>query len=211
MTATSIEDRRDEGLTLVEMVIVITIIGGVMAVITAVMLVILKVTPSAEYRIDDARSTRGLQTWLARDIASTPPEAYDSLGGTGFVDAGTTLDSAGVPLGDRCAPAGGTHVLFMAWEDGAVSYRAQYTIEPGGGSHSVVRRLCGGDSGSLSLTGGVLDLPCPSDPHSELTVTDADSDGEIEAVVELCFLSAEREGTDTQPVTLSVASRNGDS
>lgn len=210
MSAPSIEGRRDEGLTLIEMIIVITVIGGVMAVIAATMLVVLKVAPNAEYRIDDARSTRGLQTWLARDIASTPPQFYVAAEGTGFVDAGTSLDTAGVPIGDRCSPAGSTHVLFMAWEDGPVSYRAQYTIEPSGGSHAVVRRVCGGEVSSRTLTGGVLDVPCPSEPQSELTVT-VDPDAELEAVVTLCFLSAQRDGPDTQPVTLSVASRNGDS
>lgn len=199
----------DEGLTLVEMLIVVSLLGLVMFVIAATFLTILRVTPSTEYRIDDARSTRGLQTWLARDVASTPPNVYDSATKMGYVDAAVfaSPSAAGVPASDVCTTTG-THVLFMAWVDRGVSYRAQYTIDGDAASgYEVVRTICGGDSGVVSLTGDVSNVPCAAKPWSMFDST--------LATVELCFVSSQTKdgllgGDRTQEITLSVASRNGD-
>lgn len=205
----------DRGLTLVEMLIVVSLLGLVMFVIAAAFITILRVTPSTHYRIDDARSTRGLQTWLARDIASTPPHDYDPTTGTGYVDGSSTPSTAGVPAGDVCTTSG-THVLFMAWTDQGVSYRSQYTIEGDAtNGYEVVRTICGGDNGTVSLTGDVSSATCAGSPRSELISLDQDLDGKFEATVELCFVSTQTEdgllgGDRQQEITLSVASRNGD-
>lgn len=205
----------DRGLTLVEMLIVVSLLGLVMFVIAAAFVTILRVTPSTHYRIDDARSTRGLQTWLARDVASTPPHVYDSTR-TGYVDGSfSSPDAAGVPAGDVCTTSG-THVLFMAWTDQGISYRSQYTIEGDATTgYEVVRTICGGDNDTVSLTGDVSNATCAASPRSELISLDQDSDGEVEATVELCFVSTQTQdgllgGDRQQEITLSVASRNGD-
>lgn len=210
-------ERRDDGLTLVELLVVVSLIGLVMFVIAAAFTTIVRVAPNTMYRIDDARSTRGLHTWLTRDISSTPPHVYDTATGTGYVDGSyPSPGAAGVPGADVCAPPGGTHVLFMAWSDRGVSYRAQYTIEGDAGSgFRVVRTICGGDDDRLPLTGDVSNGTCASSFRSALTITDADSDGVAEATVNLCLVSTQPGdgllgGDGQQEITLSVASRNGD-
>lgn len=207
----------DRGMTLVELLVVTSLLGLVMFVIAATFVTILRVTPSTEYRIDDARSTRGLHTWLVRDIGSTPPHVYDPGTGTGFVDGvWASPTAAGVPPGDVCI-SGGTHVLFMAWSDEGRSYRAQYTIEGSAtGGYEVVRTICGEDTAQMSLTGDVSSAACAASQRSTLTTADVDGDGAIEAAVELCLVSTQSEndgllsGDRQQEITLSVASRNGD-
>jgi prepilin-type N-terminal cleavage/methylation domain-containing protein len=205
---------KDEGMTLVELVVAVVLLGVVTVVIAATFSTILRVTPATAYRIDDARSTRGLQTWLARDVASTPPIPYDPSSGVGYVDSIVTPSVAGVPAGDICTTSG-VHVLFMAWSDGGTSYRAQYTIEGDAGGYEVRRTICGGNASALSVTGDVSNSECASARLSELVLTDIDSDGLTEARVELCFVSAQSAGgliggDDRQEITMSVASRNGD-
>lgn len=208
---------RDDGLTLVELLVVITLLGLVMFVIAAAFSTILRVAPSTTYRIDDARSTRGLHTWLTRDISSTPPTVYDPGTGTGFVDGSyPSPTDAGVPAADLCTPDG-AHVLFMAWSDRGTSYRAQYTIEGDASlGFRVVRTICGGDNDRLPLTGDVSDGTCASSFRSVLTTTDVDTDGDVEATITLCLVSIQDDdgllgGDGQQEITLSVASRNGDS
>jgi prepilin-type N-terminal cleavage/methylation domain-containing protein len=208
---------RDRGMTMVEMLVVITILGVISLVIGATFITILKVTPATAYRIDDARSTRGLQTWLARDVASTPPVVYDPVSGVGFVDSAfASPAAAGVPLADACATSG-THVLFMAWVDQGISYRSQYTIEGDAtGGYKVIRTICGGDVARVSLTGDVSNEVCSSVPYrSDVDITDADLDGAFEAKANLCFVTIQTDaglsvGGDRQEITMSVVSRNGD-
>ena len=64
--------RRSGGFTLVEMLIVVTILGVVMTTLAAVFSVIVRTTPSTEARADDARSLQGLVTWLPQDIDAAP-------------------------------------------------------------------------------------------------------------------------------------------
>ena len=207
----------DRGMTLVELLVVTSLLGLVMFVIAATFVTILRVTPSTEYRIDDARSTRGLQTWLVRDFASTPPHVYDPGTRTGYVDGSQSSPAAaGVPAGDVCISSG-IHVLFMAWSDRGTSYRAQYTIEGSATTgYEVVRTICGGNNAQLSLTGDVSSGACATALRSTVTPVDADGDGADEAaVVDLCLVSTQTDngllsGDGQQEITLSVASRNGD-
>lgn len=213
----------DRGMTLVELVVVMSIVGLVTLVIAATFIVILRVAPATEFRIDDARSTRGLQTWLVRDIASTPPRDYDSTSRTGFVASDDSL-TAVVPAADLCT-TDGTHVLFLAWVDSGISYRAQYTLVGSADTgYSIDRHLCGGDTATVGVTGDIESTTCSADPLSLVVPTstdgdvdpDSDGDGTYEGVtVELCLVStrvgsiAARTPT-SKEITLSVASRNGD-
>lgn len=202
-------------MTLVEVIVVTAIIGLITTVIAAAFVTIVRVSPTTVYRIDDARSTRGLQTWLARDIASTPPIAYDPTSRVGYVQSSTSPIAAGVPPSDVCTTSG-IHVLFMAWRDGSASFSAQYTIEGSAtDGYKVKRSMCGDSNADLSVTGDVAPDQCAARPRSVLTAIDSDSDGLVEATVELCFMSTQPGpgllgGDARQEITISVASRNGD-
>jgi prepilin-type N-terminal cleavage/methylation domain-containing protein len=70
-----------DGFTLIEVVIVITIMGVLAVAIAGVFSVIVRTTPSTEARADDARSLIGISTWLPADVSATPrtplPNATD--------------------------------------------------------------------------------------------------------------------------------------
>lgn len=213
-------------MTLVELLIVVSIIGAVTLVISTAFITIIRLTPTTEFRIDDARSTRGLHTWLVRDVASTPSRPYDPVTRTGYVDATSTPAAEGVPPSDICTTSG-SHVLFMAWVDAGVSYRAQYVLDAGpGGSFAVERHICGPDSSSIRVTGDIENAPCASAPYSEFDFDvdvppdgvwdDSDGDGIYDgATVEMCLVStrvgsiAARTPT-SKEIVFSVRSRNGD-
>ena len=202
-------------MTLVEMLIVTSMLGLIAFVIAAVFVTILRITPQTEYRIDDARSTRGLQTWLARDVASTPANVYNAGTGVGYVDSSFPSPvAAGVLPGAVCTTTG-THVLYMSWKDGSTLYHSQYTIEGDATSgYEVVRTICGGDSAAISITGDVAADACTSTPRSQVTITDLNADLVNEATVNLCFVSIQTEGLSAggsqQEITMSIVSRNGD-
>mgnify|MGYP000246919284 CR=1 FL=1 len=64
---------RDDGFTLIEVIIVLVILGIVMSSLSLAFSVALRTNPDNESRVDDARSTRSLATWLSYDVSSTPP------------------------------------------------------------------------------------------------------------------------------------------
>lgn len=201
--------RRDAGMTLVELLIVSVLLGLVTTVIAAAFITVLRVTPTTEFRIDDARTNRNLQGWLIRDVSSTPPNVYSIVDGVGYIDS-----SSAIPAGHECTTSG-IHVLLMAWKDGGTSYRAQYTIQGSAASgFEVVRTICGGASRTHKVSGDVSSASCNPEPRSNLLLSDLDGDGDDDAVVELCFVSVDPEiglfeSEGTQEVKMSVASRNG--
>lgn len=208
-----IDRRPDVGMTLIELLIVTVLLGLVTTVIAAAFITILRVTPSTEFRIDDARTNRNLQGWLIRDVSSTPPEPYDPVERVGFIDS-----SGAIPAGHECAPAG-IHVLFMGWKDTdtGVTYRSQYTIQGSAATgYEVTRSICGGTTRTHAVSGDVAPDTCAAEPRSLVTLIDSDPDPDIDdATVELCFVSVDPEvglfqSEGTREVKMSVVSRNGE-
>lgn len=161
--------QHDGGFTLIELLIVVTIMGVLMSVLSAAFLVIVKSSPSTEVRIDDARSTRGLATWLSHDTTSTPP--YQSLNDKGWIDTN--------PGAGNCGGSGDNIVEFSWQEVGFTNetFYANYRYVPDGGDASVVRYSCSSirPTSSLNLTSG-LD---PADAPEAVPIV---SDGDVIAV-----------------------------
>jgi prepilin-type N-terminal cleavage/methylation domain-containing protein len=201
----------DSGLTLIELLVVVVLMGLVVTVISAAFVTILRAAPPAQFRIDDARSTRGLQTWLARDIASTPPNATIVALEGGFIFSGVEPS-----LTERCGVATGSNVLHLTWTDRDLSpetYHANYRLMPSGSTNKVVRSLCSTSSptpATVTLTSGVSSMPCASRPFSKKNPT-AGTDVES---VELCFVGEEGDtglnagGGRSREIVLTVSSRN---
>lgn len=146
--------RTDRGFTLIELLIVTTIIGVIVGSLSAAFLVIVKTSPSTEIRVDDARSTRGLATYLSHDTTSAPP--YDYADPKGWIDT-----SAGA---GNCGGAGANIVQFSWLENGFSSrtFYANYRFVTSGSEASVVRYSCSSTTPTrvYNLTAG-LD---PADP-----------------------------------------------
>ncbi len=126
-------EKRSNGFTLVELIIVVALMGMIAVVLSAVIVVIIKTSPAASTRIDDARVLQGLVTWLPQDVDSTPPTGFN-------VDAEEVTGCNGSSTGKN--------LLHMTWTEklGATTttYVANYRHETQSGKSRLVRITCSG-------------------------------------------------------------------
>lgn len=147
----------DHGFTLIEILIVMSILGLIIGSLSAAFVVIVRTSPTTEIRIDDARSTRGLATWLSHDTTSAPP--YDTYDDKGWVD---TSGGAG-----ECG-GGGSNIVQFSWrEEGfaTTTFYANYRYVANGAEATVIRFACSVPSASpttsVNLTSGLDPIDPP--------------------------------------------------
>jgi hypothetical protein len=130
---------------MVELLIVISLIAIIVPCLAVAFSVIVRTTPNTQIRIDDARSTRGLATWLSHDTTSAP--RFQPLTDQGGIDT-----SPGV---NTCNGAG-VNLLHLQWTEHGFQDRtfvASYRFVPQGAEARVVRYTCSATgSGSFSGT-----------------------------------------------------------
>lgn len=126
---------RDEGSTFIEAILAVTIIGIVVAAIAIAFSIVVRVTPAAQARTDDARSTRGLATWLSHDAASVPPYDHDTA--DGWIDTSASA-------GNECGGAGSNLARFEVVERGATNrtFVTSYRFVVDGAEGRIVRSSC---------------------------------------------------------------------
>src|SRR5215218_138684 len=98
-------ERSDRGFTLVELIIVVSIMGVLTVALANAVTVILKTNVKVTTRVDDNRDILALATWFPQDVNSTPA-SKDGTPGTG-AELDTTLPS-GCSGSD---PAGSTNLV----------------------------------------------------------------------------------------------------
>ena len=106
------------GFTLTEILIVIALTGIMSAALAAAFSVIVRTTPDTTQRITDARSLKGLVTWLPQDVDATPPRGFD--------DSPWTWPCGGPP------PVNSFNVVAMSWTEFGnltTEYHASYRYE----------------------------------------------------------------------------------
>lgn len=122
----------DRGFTLIEILVVISTMAMLTAVLSAVIMVVLRTAPSSEVRSDDARSVRGLVTWIPQDVDAAPPDGFDT--------STTAWPCAGSPQATDSY-----NVLSIEWREttSVVSnYAAAYRYEFDGAEWHMNRYTC---------------------------------------------------------------------
>jgi len=154
-------ERDDRGFTLIEVVVVTVLLGLVSLVIGFAITTVLRVTPTTESDVDDARSVQGLTAWFPNDAASAEASSSDVLIGP------STLSCSGVP-------AGGDNLVEFQWtvtDPTPTTYVAIYRLEPDGEDRSVRRYECSGTGAGPFSGTAAQKLTGPLDNFSAVTAT----------------------------------------
>jgi len=149
----------DAGFTLLEGLIVITLMGVLAVSLSAVITTVLKTSPAAEGRDDDARSLLGLITYMPEDVNSTPAGNFDR-------------DETKV---SGCSdPGGGVNLIHMTWQEdigGGTTYLASYRYIDNGDGYKIYRFYCEQGDPTTQVQGMSTELP----PIDELTWAKGDA------------------------------------
>src|SRR5688572_21391570 len=118
---------RSDGFTLVEVLIVVTLLGFIATVIAATFTVIVRTNPVNEERADDARALLNLTRWLPDDVASTYTYPYYV---TPEHPNGFTVDGSDPAcVNPATLPNGGTSLLNLRWYEWSTTYYVDYVWE----------------------------------------------------------------------------------
>ena len=139
---------RDRGFTLVELVVTIAAMGLVSVSLSLIVSVVLRTSPAAEGRDDDARTLLGLTTYMPEDVNSTPGGAanFDTAKATASGCAGTSP---------------GINLLRLTWEEdtgSSTTFYAAYRYVNDGGGYKIWRYGCvAGATPRVNKMSAVLD------------------------------------------------------
>ena len=184
--ATPDRSLQERGFTLIEILIVVTVMGFLSATLAAVFTVMVRTTPGADERINDARSLKGLVTWLPQDMDATPPAGFDN-------------DVNAWPCGGD-KPVDSHNVIAMSWrEEGDIPSRfdVSYRYELNEGEWIVARYSCqDGDVGTRVNMTSALAPWNPASPPARVVMCSSP----IDATTGACPAASRVTDPNTQPV-----------
>lgn len=158
-TSREIMTERDRGSTLLEVIVTMIMLGVITSVVAFAITTTLRVTPTTESDIDEARSLQGLTSRFGADVSATP-------------ESGVTLTPVTLPcVGSEVA--GGDNLVELRWTveeavttEFVVAYRSE--TEPDG---RVVRRYACTSAGGFNDTfRSTLTAPLASVPPTMTAV-----------------------------------------
>jgi prepilin-type N-terminal cleavage/methylation domain-containing protein len=128
----------EDGVTLVELLISIVVIGIIMSTIAASLMFVLRTSNTASNRIDDSRGAQGLATYFTADAQSTAHTTPIVAGVDQGFDTAANIWGCGAIL----PPAPSANVVSLAWVDGGGKSRRAYRYEQRSGDWVLVRYSC---------------------------------------------------------------------
>ncbi len=160
--------KRDEGMTLIELIISMSILGLLAAVLSASIIVTLRQTDNTEGRLNVARSEQTVSMWIPADLASADT-----------VDTSPQASPCGAPTCGGMDLSGGSNVLMLTWSvevpvspgdpQQYVTTNVSYHFAPSGDgtTFDLIRVECTTSDGGASYSCNALvvlhDLPGPLD------------------------------------------------
>ena len=190
---------RDRGFNLLEVVIVTSLIGLITTVLAGAIVVSLRSIPDTETRLDDARSTRALATWLSHDTTSAPGFRFLPLQSQGGID----LSAGESP--DVCGAGEGENLLHLQWTESAfadTTYVANYRFVVEDGEGEIRRYACSALGAGPFSADGVRFLTSGLDPSAPPVVVPTPASGDVTS------LTFELAGKGGETVAIETGSRN---
>ncbi len=149
----------DRGMTLIELVVTITVIGAIATVLAAAITVTFRQQGTTEGSIEVARWEQALALWLPTDLASADPA---------MITGADSTDDASSPAPSPCdIPVDcsfGSNALMLTWDDGSGPTTVSYRYGPSSDGNGFVLTRVECRSGSCTSRVVLRDLAPPTDP-----------------------------------------------
>ncbi len=139
--------RREDGFTLPELIITVTIIGIIAAGLTGVVISFLKTTTATQSRLTESHDVQFAAAYWQRDVSSIGVRSYD---------AGTKSFplQQSVNVTPACTLPSGTPVVTLAWSEytssdstaAPTTITVSYVAEPDAGGFNLLRIRCTGST-----------------------------------------------------------------
>ena len=165
----------DRGFTLIELLIVTVLLGIIMSVLATAVVVSLKTLPATEQRVDDARSTRGLATWLSHDTTSAP--RFNPATAQGGLDFSIGANDCLVGTGDN--------LLQLKWVEQTSIHQtfvANYRFVTNSGAGTIVRYSCSKTGTGAYSAATSLNLTSNLDPAVPPMLTTTTSGTDVTSI-----------------------------
>ena len=143
-TNEAVGSRRDEGMTLIELLVSIVMLGLLMTVLSSAVIVTLRQQDNTEGRLNVARAEQTISMWIPADLASADT-----------VDTSPEASPCGAPVCDGIDLSGGSNVMMLTWMvdngDGTITTtNVSYHFAPSGDgeTYNLSRVECQSTNGS---------------------------------------------------------------
>jgi prepilin-type N-terminal cleavage/methylation domain-containing protein len=194
--------RREDGFTLPELIITVTIIGIISAGLAGVVISFLKTTIDTQSRLTESHDVQFAAAYWQRDVASIGVRGWDSV-----TKSFPLQQSVGVT--PACSLPPGTPVVTLAWSQYSsldstqlpTTITVSYIAEPDAGGFNLLRVRCTGSTvdSSFEMTHSLNALPtvtcntaCSAAPN-------------VPVVVELHLSVLDPDGHGTTPFTATLS------